>query len=362
MNKNTIFSFIVASLFLSSCAPMSKGPRISDEAAFKEAAIQQEIAAKEFMQDTLRVDRLSTPIRLANVSMCGERVAPYWGIGLATKDSFPDQIKDGMNRLYNLQEQPTVYLVNKNSPAYGTLKNGDVIVMANDKKVSAGRSGINQLAKIQQNGSSPDPIKLGISRSGKNIAVTIKPKLACSSQFYVANDETVNAYADGTNVFVTKGMLRFAQKDTELALVMGHELAHNTRGHMEAKQGNAIIGVLLGAVVMAGTGVDMTQSFGQIGASAYSQDFEAEADYVGLYHTARAGYDIGQAPLFWRRMGAANPAAIDLAGSTHPSSAKRYVALEMTVKEIKAKKAKGGKLVPDEQEVEQIKKDVGQLN
>ena len=33
-------------------------------------------------------------------------------------------------------------------------------------------------------------------------------------------------------------MLRFVETNEELALIIGHEMAHNTRGHIEAKLGN----------------------------------------------------------------------------------------------------------------------------
>jgi hypothetical protein len=52
-------------------------------------------------------------------------------------------------------------------------------------------------------------------------------------------------------------------------------------------------------------------------------------------------------------MGAKHPAAIHLKGTSHPSSAKRFVALEETVAEINAKKASGTPLVPEEQEKEE---------
>jgi len=52
---------------------------------------------------------------------------------------------------------------------------------------------------------------------------------------------------------------------------------------------------------------------------AFSQDFEAEADYVGLYHAARAGYDIENAPYIWRRFAASDPRGIDAVGGSHPA-------------------------------------------
>jgi len=359
--KKIISMACVAGL-LSSCAPMSAGPNISSEQTAKEAAIQQEIAAKEFMKDTDRLDRISAPIRLANASMCGDKVAPYWGLGVATSDSLDDSFQSGMNSLYGLQKQPTVFIVNKNSPVADAVKPGDVIMTVNDVKIPAGNAGLAKIADFNEGTGEPSSVKLGLSRQGKNTAVEFTPKMACASKFSVVPGDAVNAYADGDNIFVSKGMMRFTENDTELALVLGHELAHNSRGHIEAKQGNALIGVLIGAVIAAGTGVNVTNSLGNVGAGAFSQDFETEADYVGLYHTARAGYDISSAPNFWRRMGASNPDAIDLAGTSHPSTATRYLTLDATVKEIEGKKAKGAKLIPQEKEVQHAEKEIGKMN
>ncbi|MEE8623145.1 MAG: M48 family metallopeptidase, partial [Alphaproteobacteria bacterium] len=128
------------------------------------------------------------------------------------------------------------------------------------------------------------------------------------------------------------GMVRFAEKDSELATVIGHEMAHNAMGHMDAKIGNFLFGTL----------------FDILAAQAHSQSFEAEADYVGLYMTVLAGYEIENAPNFWRRMGVLHPGSIRANFSaTHPSAPERFVALEQSVKEIRAKQAQGLPLVPD---------------
>ena len=104
----------------------------------------------------------------------------------------------------------------------------------------------------------------------------------------------------------------------------------------------------MGAAVSVLSGVDVTDFGAQTGARAFSQDFEAEADYVGVYHAGRAGYDVRKAASFWRRLGASHPAAIHLAGSTHPSTAKRFLALEQAVAEFERKREKGLPLLPDE--------------
>jgi predicted Zn-dependent protease len=109
------------------------------------------------------------------------------------------------------------------------------------------------------------------------------------------------------------------------------------------------VGVLADlAVVLLSRGQVRNTNFGQIGAGSYSQEFEAEADYVGLYIMANAGMPITDAPKFWRRMAAANPSDIKTSHTaSHPSTSYRMVALEEAVKEISAKINNGEPLVPN---------------
>ena len=65
----------------------------------------------------------------------------------------------------------------------------------------------------------------------------------------------------------------------------------------------------------------------------FAQEFEAEADYVGMYFMARAGYSIDGVENFWRRMSAESPRSIRLA-YTHPTNAERFLVLTATREEI----------------------------
>lgn len=168
-------------------------------------------------------------------------------------------------------------------------------------------------------------------------------------------DDARNAYADGKKVFIAAGMMRFVDNDDELATVIGHELAHNTMRHVQKKQTNQAAGMAAGVILdvlaaLAGVNTQggFTRSMGNIGGQAYSQDFESEADYVGLYYMARAGYDIDAAAPIWRRMGAtaANVGNLETA-TTHPTSAERFLRLEKSTAEIKAKIAAGKPLTPE---------------
>ena len=121
--------------------------------------------------------------------------------------------------------------------------------------------------------------------------------------FQLLDSGEVNAYARGGTIYVTLGMMRFAQTDDELALVLGHEL-----GHLVAER--------------------------EAGAAGSSpEDRERIADYHGLIGLHRAGYDIVAACQVWERM--ATELVVPLGdrqaqgpsrwASSHPSFAERYV-------------------------------------
>jgi predicted Zn-dependent protease len=111
---------------------------------------------------------------------------------------------------------------------------------------------------------------------------------------------------------------------------------------------NAWLGAIVDIAVAAGSGIDTRGVFSNAAAQVYSKEFESEADYEGAYFSARAGYDIGHSPEFWRRMGAEHPGAIKKNFmASHPSSPERFLRLDNAVKEINAKRADGRELVPE---------------
>jgi predicted Zn-dependent protease len=163
----------------------------------------------------------------------------------------------------------------------------------------------------------------------------------CRFEVILAPDKKgLNAHADGKNVVVYPAMIDFATNDNQLAFVIAHEFAHNILSHQKALMTNVAAGGILGSLVDAlasSQGMNTGGAFGKIGAQqgqlSYSPDFEHEADYVGLYILARAGFDYKQAPAFWRVMSVANPDSIYLT-TTHPTNPSRTIEMEKTVQEI----------------------------
>lgn len=173
-------------------------------------------------------------------------------------------------------------------------------------------------------------------------------KTGCDYPVKLTDDQEVNAFADGKQVYIPVGMLKFAESDDELAYVISHELAHNMLNHMGKKRGNAALGTVVDVLLTAATGVSTQGAFGKAARQAYSQGFESEADYLGMYIAASAGYDTSLGPLFWRRMAIENPAGIiKRYNSTHPSTPERFVALTKTIGEIQTKYDQGLAMAPN---------------
>jgi predicted Zn-dependent protease len=117
-------------------------------------------------------------------------------------------------------------------------------------------------------------------------------------------------------------------------------------GHRGKKTANATVGLLFD-VLGAAAGVNTRGAFSDVGARAFSQDFEREADHVGMYYLAQAGYPTEGAAQFWRRMATEHPASIRTnLSATHPATAERFIALERIATDIRDKQGRGEPLTP----------------
>lgn len=336
---------------LAACAPTTQRPGVDSAAVEAERLEQQKLAVRQGLAQYDQLQRVSFRLSSAGAPLCGDEVRPRLGFWVLSMEGYKEDMRAAARSV--LGAYPDTALIIRPSPdspaARAGLKDTDTLISVNGAKVGRGDF---QDALVKA--SAAGPVTLTVSASGIERQVTVTPVNSCKYPADITKDAVINAYADGDAIHVTKGMMDFIKSDEELALVIGHEMAHDFRGHIAAKRGNAIAGQVLGTildVLAAAGGVSTGGAFGNnmgmMAAGAFSQDFENEADYAGLYVMARAGYPIDGAPDFWRRMAIANPDAITMARS-HPTTPERFVALKADIDEIKAKIAKGEPLVPNE--------------
>ena len=191
-------------------------------------------------------------------------------------------------------------------------------------------------------------MELTVLHSGATARVTVmpisQPRIVLK---YDPFDNQVNAFADGEALHMTHGLVRSFSSDDALSMVLAHEMAHNCQRHIEAQKSNQMLGALVDVLAAAG-GSDTNGAFSKIGATAYSQDFEREADYVGLYYLARAGQSLTKARDAFRTLTVETGGGLTAAyGASHPSNPERFIRLQSTEAEINDKIARGAPLMPD---------------
>jgi predicted Zn-dependent protease len=103
--------------------------------------------------------------------------------------------------------------------------------------------------------------------------------------------------------------------DDELAIVLGHEIAHATYEHSRRQASKGMISSIAGTAAAVGSemisnplGKAATQYGAQLGtttfSNAFSREYEDQADRVGLRYVYEAGYDYTKAPKLWEKFAA----------------------------------------------------------
>lgn len=342
-------------LIVGCATPQSRAPKADSLSTSLEAQKQRKLVVEDFFESNIKLQTVASKIVISGAELCGESVAPYFGFTAWSADHFQGEWKKAVEERYKLTNQLHISSVAENSPAHlAGMLHGDVIKSVNGLALPVGKDAAKrQNEQLRQAGLSKSPVEFTIERKNQTLVVAVTPVEACDFAVRLLQDDVKNAYADGKNIVMYKGLMDFFKSDEELALVLSHELAHNSMKHIDAKKKNATIGGLIGLLVdvaAAAGGINTNGDFTRLamnaGGSAYSVEFEQEADYVGLYFMAIAGYKIDDAPNFWRRMATSNTRAISMKTS-HPTTSERFVALESAVQEINDKIAGGLPLKPE---------------
>jgi Zn-dependent protease with chaperone function len=129
---------------------------------------------------------------------------------------------------------------------------------------------------------------------------------------YVVDNKEWNAMAMGNySIYVFTGIMGDLDDD-ELALVIGHEIAHASHEHTRKQQKRGLItGLLaLSAGVVAQEALESDEAavaglltgLGAVAfANGYSREQEDQADRVGMRYAFEGGYDVSKGPQLWTR-------------------------------------------------------------
>ena len=375
MRKLVAVAAAASVLLASACQTID--PEVNLPAAEAEALRQETMAHQNAALDRLRdhearVANMGYRLAVANAELCAER-GGVPGFTLLQTSQLPRELRGAARARFEVSDIVSVWTVAPDSPAAKAgLKTGDGVLAINGERVrgsdrttrrdwgTSSREVERLLDRVDRHFDRGSVQLLVRGADGQERTLSFTPETGCDYEVLRAPTDDVNAGADGERVLVTTGMARYAADEEELALVLGHELAHNAMRHKErlaastrlARVGGLLASVLIGATT--GVGVDL-YSLAARGTRQTRLTMEREADYVGLYFAARAGYDVSEANAFWRRMGA------DYPGSTytrysHPGSGERALNITATTQEIAAKRAANEPLKPTPAKMQQLEK------
>lgn len=183
-----------------------------------------------------------------------------------------------------------------------------------------------------------------VSRVGARLTAAVQQYLADKGQsdlikdyqweFNLVNNPEINAWClPGGKIVMYSGIMPLAAADSELAVVMGHEIAHAVLKHGNERMSQQLLvqygGTAL-SVLLTSKPQETQQLFNTaygisstLGTLAFSRKQENEADEMGLYFMSVAGYNPNAAITFWQRMQAVGSGSTPVFLSTHPSDEQR---------------------------------------
>jgi predicted Zn-dependent protease len=191
-------------------------------------------------------------------------------------------------------------------------------------------------------------------------------------EFVILDSDLINAFAvPGGFIFVTRGLLESVEDEAELAMVIGHEIAHVTAMHgvqmIQKSMGANALNILgtIGAAITVGPEamlmVNQTANlFSGLYLLGYTREKELEADNLGLQYMLRADYDPQASLRFLKQLEREDEDKIrgwDLYFRTHPTTIERINIIESMVGREETENAKTNK-----QEYQRIKQHLPQVD
>jgi predicted Zn-dependent protease len=216
-----------------------------------------------------------------------------------------------------------------------------MVIFSPQQELQMGYQSAQQILKTERV-SNDRRINAIVQRVGKRIAQAASQP-GYKWQFFVIDKDQLNAFClPGGKVFVYTGLFKAVQNEDQLAVVIGHEVAHAIARHGAERMsmiqlgrlGKTLAAKTLGGGKYAGVinqAYGAGETYGMV--LPFSRKFEYEADEIGLYLMTKAGYNPNEALKFWDNMrrlkqGVRNPPEFL---STHPADTHRIAKLKTLI-------------------------------
>lgn len=164
--------------------------------------------------------------------------------------------------------------------------------------------------------------------------------------FRVLNSPVVNAFAlPGGYIYVTRGLLAHLNNEAQLAVVLGHEIAHVAARHASQRAATQQFGqlaVIGGAIIGESLGYDggsilqLSSQTAQLMFLKYGRDAERESDALGVEYSAMKNYQAAEGADFFtslKRISETQGGGVPTLLSSHPDPGEREQAIPRMAQE-----------------------------
>ena len=303
--------FSICGLSLLACAPSTaKTDAVSMESAvietpapplsIDEKAAEFEVILNQYIALNQRLENVAYTVLSSNTLSCPETVKSA-GMKVHTVQDYPDALQSYAGVFFGISDHPVIRIIAANSSADQVgLKPGDRVVKLGEFDLVSGPNAKQFFEALRTKEFTSGATTIEVRRGNQNQVRRLSPKPICGYPAQLFYSEAVNAHTNGEEIWVTSELLRQVESDTSLALIIAHELAHATQGHMNLEPTKAL---------------------------------ELDADRLSLTYLARAGYDPEEAVGLWQE----NPLnhEKDETGS-HPTRAERLAVLKEALAGLQA--------------------------
>lgn len=246
----------------------------------------------EYQQLNARLARVAAPLRKDNAELCERRMRDP-GFTTHRLEDYPEPLQPIAQELLGISDAGLYIRAVRPGTSAKTqrLEPGDQILSVNANKISQDPIMKIYNRAVIRNGFDSVLSKVKIRTSeGREFTARIRPDTTCDIPVRVIYSTDVNGHTDGRDVLITSALMRTVPDDTNLALVVAHEMSHVIAGHASQMP---------------------------------TQALELEADRMALVLLARAGYDVAAAVQYWADTVHPHDGG-SAAESSHPTTQARY--------------------------------------
>lgn len=266
-----------------------------------------------------------------NTRLCPKR-SNALGITLHNLPQYQPEVRDAAREAFGFSgDLPSVLSVAEGSPAARAgVKPNDALVRIDNVDLAqaapqgpadgkaASYASIDRAMRLLEALPDGQQAKLTVLRAGKELSFTALPQAVCRSRIELAPGGAINANANGDVAQISGGLAAMLVSNDELALVLGHEIAHNQLGHPQRIANEKLMSGLLPGLGRKGREL---------------RDMERTADRFGMLMAANAGFNYRIAPSFWEHFTQRSGLG-SIWATTHPNARNRRQNLEAVIAEI----------------------------